>query len=61
MRMRPKRIKAAVVTTDTPHRPIRLCLGPALGFDLELGEARELALALGDAYERPRRHGGAQE
>lgn len=58
MRMRPKRFRAAVVTTDTPGRPIRLCLGPALGFDLELGEARRLAWALADAIEQAQRGGG---
>ena len=58
MRLRPKRFKAAVHLTDTPGRPIRLTLGPALGFDLDLEEAREFAVQLVDILEAAGRGGG---
>lgn len=58
MRMRPKRFRAAVTTSYTRGRPVRLCLGPALVFDLDTDEARELALALAAAVETVRNRGG---
>lgn len=58
MRLRPKRFRAAVTATYTRGRPIRLTLGPALIFDVDLDEAHELAVALIEAVERVRQRGG---
>ncbi|BBU23280.1 hypothetical protein AWC32_23280 [Mycobacterium xenopi] len=53
MRLRPKRFRAAVSVDpgNRGGRHIALTLGPALQFELDTDEARDLALALVDAIE----------
>ena len=55
MKLRSKRVHATAAATDDRHRPITLCLGPGLGFDMDVDEARTLALALADAIIENRR------
>jgi hypothetical protein len=62
MRLRPKRFRPFVSVkppgAPASSRPIRLTLGPAFVFELDVTEARQLALALADAIEAVQRGRG---